>query len=306
MEVIYFEKIEDIKKVDNLSLVLGNFDGVHVGHAQLFNFAILNKKGKVGVLTFDKPIKNKEGCLTSLNDKIEIFEKMGLDYAFILKVDDTLKRYSYLRFIDTVLKGLDPVKIFVGPDFRFGYMAKGDIYSLKERFNEVYVINFVKDHNNEKISSTSIRELIKEGKIYEANRWLGRSYRMSGIVEKGKGKGRTIGFPTANLKLIDNYIIPKEGVYITTTIIENKRYHSLTNIGKNPTISDKNRLTIETYIFDFKDELYDKPIKLEFFKYLRGEVKFSSIEDLHHQLEKDMDDATYYFEYIRNLNDIHY
>lgn len=301
METIYFENLSDIKEFNDVSLLLGNFDGVHIGHAQLFNFAKNNSKGRVAVLTFDQFIKPKDGFITNLSDRISIFESLGIDLVFVLKVDDNLIHYSYVKFVDEILKKINPKAIYCGPDFQFGFKAQGDVAYLKERFSEVYCLNYVKDHNNNKISSTGIRNLIKDGKIYEANRWLGRSYFMKGKIVKGSGRGKNIGFPTANLGLSFPYILPKNGVYITFIYIDGNRYRSLTNIGNNPTFNNK-EITIETYIFDFIDDLYGKDVKLEFFKRLRDEIKFDNVESLHNQLEKDMDDAIYYFEYVRNLS----
>ncbi len=301
MEVIYLKNFDEVKEVPKLSLVLGNFDGVHIGHAQLINYARNNSNGNLGVFTFDKPLKTIEGCLTSLDDRIEIFKELGVDYVFIILTDDNFKKMSYIKFVDLILKKLNPVKIFCGPDFKYGFNAQGDVYYLKERFSEVYILNYVNDHNGHKISSSSIRELIKEGNIYEANRRLGRIYTIKGVVSKGKGKGLSFGFPTANLTLSDNYAVPKEGVYVTKTNVNGHILRSLTNIGKNPTIADNNKLTIETYIFDFQDELYGKEISVAFYSRLRDEIKFDSTKELIEQLEKDMDDAIYYFDYGKKL-----
>lgn len=301
MEVIYLKNFDEVKEVPKLSLVLGNFDGVHIGHAQLINYARNNSNGNLGVFTFDKPLKTIEGCLTSLDDRIEIFKELGVDYVFIILTDDNFKKMSYIKFVDLILKKLNPVKIFCGPDFKYGFNAQGDVYYLKERFSKVYILNYVNDHNGHKISSSSIRELIKEGNIYEANRRLGRIYTIKGVVSKGKGKGLSFGFPTANLTLSDNYVVPKEGVYVTKTNVNGHILRSLTNIGKNPTIANNNKLTIETYIFDFQDELYGKEISVAFYSRLRDEIKFDSTKELIEQLEKDMDDAIYYFDYGKKL-----
>ncbi len=302
MNVIYLKNFDEVNEVPKLSLVLGNFDGVHIGHAQLINYARQNSSGNLGILTFDKTLRTIEGCLTSLDDRLEIFNRLNVDYVFVIKTDDNFKQMSYIKFVDFVLKKLNPIKIFCGPDFKYGFNAQGDVYYLKERFDQVYVLNYVNDHYGNKISSSSIRELIKNGDIYEANRWLGRIYKVKGVVSKGKGKGMSFGFPTANLTLLDPYIIPKEGVYVTLTNINNKKFRSITNVGKNPTIGDNNKLTIETYIFDFQDELYGKEISVSFYHRLRDEIKFSSTKKLIEQLEKDIDDAIYYFDYVKNIH----
>ncbi len=301
MDVIYLKNFDEVNEVAKLSLVLGNFDGVHIGHTQLINYARTNTNGNLGILTFDKPLKTVEGCLTTIDTRLELFKNLGVDYVFIIKTDDNFKHMPYIKFVDFVLKKLNPVKIFCGPDFKYGYNAQGDVYYLKERFNEVYILNYVNDHNGNKISSYSIRKLIKDGELYEANRWLGRVYSIKGVVTKGKGNGLSFGFPTANLTLEDNYIVPKEGVYVTMTTLNGKKMRSITNIGKNPTLGDGNKLTIETYIFDFQDELYGKELEVSFYHRLRDEIKFASIKELVEQLEKDLDDAIYYFDYGKNF-----
>ena len=301
MEIIRLNKFEDLKENEKLSLVLGFFDGVHIGHVQLINFARASSPNKLGVLTFDKAINKGAKVLTSLEDKLAIFASLNVDVTYVVHVDENFSKILYQDFVELILKKINPVKIFCGPDFRYGYKAQGDVNYLKERIKEVYVLNYVKDHNGNKISSSSIKKLIEEGHIYDANRWLGRVYKIRGKVVSGKGIGRSFGFPTANLETDVNYVIPKEGVYITSVTLGKTKHKALTNIGTNPTISSNNKQTIETYIIDFKDELYGQDLEISFFSRLRDEIKFDSEDKLIEQLEKDMDDATYYFNYVKSI-----
>lgn len=301
MKVIYLKNFDEVVEIENLSLVLGNFDGVHIGHSQLIKYAQQNCGGKVGVFTFDKPIKSEKEYLTSIDDKIKLFEELGVDFVFIAVVDDNFKNMFYTDFVDYVLKKINPIKIFCGPDFKYGAQALGDVTYLKRRFHEVYVLNYVLSHEGEKISSSCIRRLIKNGDIYEANRWLGRFYSIKGKVVKGLGNGKRLGFPTANCDLNFSYVVPKKGVYVSKVVIEGKTFTALTNIGNNPTISDSLSLTIESYILDFQDDIYGKDIEIYFYKYLREDKKFNSERELVEQMGKDLDDTLYYFSYVKKL-----
>ena len=298
MEVKY---IKDFKHIDsnikNLSLVLGYFDGVHIGHVHLINYAKMNSNGPVGVVTFDKPLKSIEGQITTLDEKIELIEQLKIDYVFVLVVDDKFKHMSYIDFINKVLKKMNPKTIFCGNDYTFGYEAKGNVYDLKMTFANVQVMNYVNDYNHKKISSSNIKKLIKDGQVKEASVFLGRQYALIGTVSHGFNEGTKLGRPTANLEPIENLIIPKEGVYITRTKIDKKLYDSITNIGTHPTINKVEKPTIETYIMGLNKNLYGKEITVYFYNRLRDEVKFESVEKLEDQITKDIDNAV---EYLKN------
>ncbi|MFA6755085.1 MAG: bifunctional riboflavin kinase/FAD synthetase [Bacilli bacterium] len=281
--------------IKNLSLVLVYFDGVHVGHVQLISFAKYNAPGPLGVLTFDKPLKSIEGNLSMVEDRIDIFKRIGVDYVFIINCDDNFKELSYIDFCEKVLKRFNPIRLYCGPDFKFGYEAKGNVNDLKARFNNVEVINFVNDYNHHKISSSDIKNLIKEGEVEEASKLLGRPYSITGTIFHGNSIGNTIGFPTANLKPFVGYVMPKIGVYITRSVIDGVRYTSITNVGNNPTIADKLPVTIETYVLDFNGDLYGKEMKLYFYKRLRDEIKFDSKDALIEELNKNTLEAIEFF-----------
>lgn len=298
MEVRY---IKDFKHIDtdikNLSLVLGYFDGLHIGHVHLINYAKMNSDGPVGVVTFDKPLKSIEGQITTLDEKIALIEELKVDYVFVLVADDKFKHMSYIDFINKVLKKFNPKTIFCGNDYTFGYEAKGDVYDLKMAFANVQVMNYVNDFNRKKISSSGIKKLIKDGQVKEASVFLGRQYALIGTVSHGFKEGTKLGRPTANLEPVTNLVIPKDGVYITRTKIDKKMYDSLTNIGTHPTINKVEKPTIETYVFGFNKNLYGKEITVYFYKRLRDEIKFDSVEDLEDQIAKDINEAS---EYLKN------
>lgn len=298
MEVKY---IKDLKSFDftikNLSLVLGYFDGLHIGHMHLINYAKMNSSGPVGVVTLDEPLKPVEGQITTLEEKISLLNKLKIDYLFVLMVDENFRHLSYIDFINKILKRFNPKMIFCGNDYTFGYNAKGNVFDLKMAFSNVQVMNYVNDFNHEKISSSKIKELIKDGQVKEASVYLGRPYALIGSIAHGFKKGSELGRPTANLIPIEYLVVPKDGVYITRTNIAGKIYDSLTNIGTHPTINEVRKPTIETHIFNFKDNLYGKNIKVYFYKRLRDEIKFKSVDDLEKQIDKDIKEAT---DYLKN------
>ena len=305
MEIIYLNKFEDSRiNIDNLSLVLGNFDGVHIGHSQLISFAkSMTQEGNLAVLTFDKSLKaNSNSYLTNLNTKIKLMEKLGVDYLLIVKVSEKFRKISYVDFVNKVLKVINPIKIFCGTDFKYGYNALGDVSFLKERFSEVYVLNYVTDHFGNKISSSSIKELLIKGDIKNANRWLGREYLISGKIVHGKGNGKKFGFPTANLECDEKYVIPKNGVYITKCVINGFTFNSITNIGINPTIDDSGVKSIETHIINFNNDLYGQHIDLIFLDKIRDEIKFDDIDSLKERVKVDIDEAIHYFDYNKFKN----
>ena len=300
MERIYIKSLNDVKELEpQSSLILGNFDGVHIGHSQLISFARQNTKGKLGILTFSKSLKREGDYLTNIDDKIEYLEELGVDFIVILDANEELKETNYKDFVEYYLKKLKAYKIFCGPDFKYGYKAQGDVCYLKNVFPNLCVLNFVLDHKGDKIASTIIRKQIEEGDVKEANRHLGHKYRIKGKVIKGKGIGKELGFPTANIQLDFNYCLPKNGVYLTYIKIGDKIYESLTNVGVSPTIKDDGKITIETYIFDFHSSIYDKNVKVYFIDKIRNEYKFDSVKSLVEQMEVDLKEAYSYFDNLK-------
>ncbi len=300
MKIIKISSYKDLEPIDEkFNLILGNFDGIHIGHSQLINFARMNSKNKLGIFTFSKSLKREGDYLTSLEDKIEYFENLGIDFVIVLEANEKIKKTTSEEFIDLYLRKLNADKLFCGPDFKFGYKGQGDINTLKNVFPNLCVLNFVLDHNGDKIASTTIRKQIQDGDIIDANRHLGHKYRIKGIVIKGKGLGKKIGFPTCNIKLDFNYILPKNGVYITYIKIDDKYYESITNVGVSPTIKNDNLITIETYIIEFCSDIYSKEVTLYFVDRLRDEFKFDSKDKLVLQLENDLKETYKYFEEIK-------
>ena len=297
MEVVFLEELYNLENVSkNINLVLGLFDGLHVGHVQLIRTARYFSNGKLAVITFDKTLKsNDHSVLLNLEDKIKGFEDLEVDEVYIIKCDENFKKMSYLDFINKILKKFSPKKIFCGLDFKFGYKAQGDVNTLKEFFSDVVVLNYVNTHDGSKISSSVIKKMIKEGKIEDANRYLGREYFLNGKVVKGKQNGHQLGYPTLNLELLDNYVIPQNGVYITKTKVGNGIYYSMTNVGTHPTIDEVNKPLVESYLIDFNEKKKKKNVRVYFIKKIRDEIKFSSIEELKNTLKNNEEEVKRYF-----------
>ena len=293
--------------VNPKAVALGNFDGVHKGHQELMEQNIkLARASKLipSVLLFKentkKTLTEESLYLTSIDDKIEILSKLGIEDFCILEFDEKFRSLSPKDFIKEILyKKINTKAIVVGKDYHFGKMASGDVNTLREYEKEfaykTKVIDFIYD-GDEKISSGSIRNLIKEGQIKKANEYLNRPYQIRGSVGHGYKRGRTLNFPTANLILSYAYVIPCDGVYLTKVKVKGKSYFGLTNIGTNPTFENNER-KIETYILDFAGEIYGEVISIEFLEFFRGDFKFNSADELIEQMEKDKKMA---YETIKN------
>lgn len=291
MKTILLDYKRPTQRFDALSLCLGYFDGVHLGHQSLIKYARKYAKHTLGLLTFSKPIstlvdngKNKS-VLTSLDDRFKIISKLGVDYYFVAQIDKAFTELSDMDFI-AMLRKMNVKEIFVGKDFRYGAKAKGTISTLKDYF-DVYDIE-IKEVDGKKISTQEIENLIVEGRVEEANDLLGHNYCVSGSLVSGKHIGTTIGYPTLNLKLSDNYVLPKYGVYKTVCYVDNVPHVAISNVGVKPTIGDNFKPGIEVHLKDFKGEAKGDVISVEFLKFIRPEKKFSSKEELKAQIDKDI------------------
>ena len=292
------------KNHKNSILLIGNFDGLHIGHQKLFNFAKKYKKKykiKIGVLTFDpmpkmffdKKLKNFK--ISNLNQKINSFEKFKIDFVIIKKFDKKFSKMNYTKFIDNILsKKLKPKYIFVSNNFRFGNKREGNVNKLKF-FEKKYNFKIINPKPLKKktkiISSTLIRKLISNGKINIVNRYLDRSWSIDGKVIVGRKMGRKIGFPTCNIKLND-YVIAKPGVYgVNILINKNKKsLRGIANLGYRPTFNQK-EILLEVHIFNFSRNLYNKHLTIEFIDFIRKEKKFKNINQLKKQINLDIGKA---------------
>lgn len=281
-------------------LTIGNFDGVHKGHLTLFDMAKERARAIDGlsvVMTFDPhPIKvvkpgNGPPLITLTQQKLELIKNAEIDLILCIPFTKQFAAISAHDFIQGIL--VDRVgisEIIVGHDYTFGRKREGNIRFLEEMGRTfgfvVHVLEPVRV-NNKLVSSTSIRELVQKGNLSEAKELLGRDYQICGTVVRGKNRGgRLLGFPTANLDLIDE-LVPKAGVYAVEVLIGDQVFHGLTNIGYNPTFG-KGPFSVETHVLDFKGDLLDKNIRVRFIERLRDEKPFGSIKDLADQIGRDI------------------
>ncbi len=301
MEVIDLTEYEESRF--KTAIALGNFDGIHLGHQALIKNTIVQAKEKnlkPALLLFNNHTKtllkgsnNKKFCIiTSNGQKLKIFEELGIETVYAIDFDEKIMRLSADDFIDNIIiRKLNAKLITIGFDYRFGYKAQGDSNYLKKMGEQKgFHVNIIDPiyMNGQIISSTAIRNLIKAGDITKANSYLGRYYAVLGTVVRGKSRGSKLGYPTANISLSYNYVIPKTGVYETITKLEGKEYKSLTNIGYNPTFNEY-ELKIENHILDFNKDIYGKDIEIKFVDFIRDDIKFKTVDELVKQIEKDME-----------------
>ncbi|MBT1247277.1 riboflavin biosynthesis protein RibF [Thermosipho sp. 1223] len=272
-------------------LTIGVFDGVHIGHVEILNTLkkmaeTFQSKPEIYTIVFPMEyyIGNFDGLLIPLEDRITLLEMYGDVFTLNLEEIKDIEAKNFFEFLSK-----DTTGIVVGKDFRFGKNAKGDIKLLEKLSKEEGIkLKIVDDLivDRERVSSTLIRKLIKEGKVKKANKLLGRAYPIYGKVYKDKQLGKKLGFPTANIRRGKELITPKFGVYLCR-VYTPKRYYGLINIGLRPTIEKTKNVKYEVYILNFEGNLYGKEIRVELLDFLREEKNFSSIDELIKQMHED-------------------
>ncbi|MGI2293091.1 bifunctional riboflavin kinase/FAD synthetase [Paenibacillus sp. GXUN7292] len=287
-----------------LSLAIGHFDGVHKGHQNVIGQAVKvaqQNNMRAAVMTFTPHPKAVLGrgahydeCLTPLHDKTAIFAKLGVEVVFVMKFDLQFASVSPEQFIDEVIKKLNVKHITVGFDFRFGSRGAGDPAMLKELCLPQIGVSVVEPlfDNGQKVSSTFTRQLLKEGDLKHAERLLGRPYTITGTVERGDGRGSTIGFPTANLRFNDPYAGLKLGVYAIKAEVNGKMYGGVLNYGIKPTFNKEDiKPVMEAHLFDFNQDIYGEAVTVHFIDFIRSEQRFGSVAELIAQINKDAETA---------------
>lgn len=282
-------------------VTIGTFDGVHIGHQKivkrLINTAKNNDLESVILTFFPHPrmVIQKDTnikLLNTLKEREAILENLGLDKLFIKKFTLEFSRLTAEDFVkDILVEQLNAQKIIIGYDHHFGRNRSANIDDLRA-FGEQYDFEVeeisAQDINDVSVSSTKIRKALMDGDIKTANIYLGYNYMLTGIVVKGKGLGKELDFPTANLQIKEDYkLIPKQGVYIVTCLYKNKRLYGMMNIGTNPTVSNSNNQSVEIHFFNFNESIYDKKIQIDILHRIRDEQKFDSLDDLKQQLKLD-------------------
>lgn len=292
--------ISEFKSSKPTIITIGTFDGVHIGHNKILERLINNAKQSdlnSAVLTFfphPRMVLQKDAdikLLNTLEEKKQILEHIGLDYLIVHPFTTSFSRLSALEFVrDILVNQLKVKKVIIGYDHRFGRNRNANINDLISYGNtfdfEVEQIP-VQEIDEVSVSSTKIRKALLAGDIESANAYLGYEYMLTGAIKKGKGLGKQIGFPTANLDIDETYkLIPDNGVYIVKSFMDHKTVYGMMNIGFNPTVSGKEK-SIEIHFFDLNEDLYYKKVQVFLLKKIRDEHKFESIEYLSAQLEKD-------------------
>jgi len=302
MNVIYnLKQLE--RPLTNAVLTIGNFDGVHRGHIAIFEKVKERAKeieGQSAVMTFEPhPIKfmkpgNGPALITPINQKLGLIWNAGVDFIFCIRFTHQFSSISAHDFVRDILVDKIGIKeVDVGYDYTFGHKRQGNITILREMGVKLgFRVHVMEPVHIDRalVSSTSIRKHIQEGNLLEAKRFLGRDYQVCGTVIKGENRGgKLLGFPTANLNLIDE-LITKKGVYAVTVVINEKIYKGVTNIGYNPTFGN-NALSVETHLLDFSGDILGKTIKVNFLQRLRDEKPFKTIKELSDQIAQDIRQA---------------
>lgn len=322
MNIIYLKHpLNVIKDFSPTVLALGYFDGVHLGHQKVIQTALNIAKEKgvtTSVMTFHphprevlQRLKEPMNYLTPLKDKLKKLEALGVDTVFVVEFTLSFAKLTPQQFVDQYLIGLNAIHIVAGFDYTYGTLGKGTMETLPFHSRGKFETTVVKklEKEEEKVSSTKIRELLATGTVEEIPKYLGECYSIKGVVVDGDKRGRTIGFPTANVKLSERYYIPALGVYAVKMLVNGKWYEGVCNLGKRPTFHNENvEPTIEVHLFSFHESIYGEEVEVKWVKHIRDEQKFKSVDDLIAQINRDKEQARAIFLHEdtcnRNENDV--
>jgi len=292
----------DLRKQHKKSIILiGNFDGVHLGHQKLFKLAQSYKKKhklKIGVINFDpmpkmyfnKSLKNFK--ITSVHQKLKLLKQLKVDFIITKKFNKNFSKVKSINFIKEILyKKLNCKFLFVSNNFRFGNKREGDVKLLinHEKNYDYKVVNPKPVIKNKKtVSSTLIRNFLENGNLDKANKFLGRQWTVDGVVQKGRQIGKKIGFPTCNIDIKD-YVLAQPGVYAVRVLWKNnsKEFKGIANLGYRPTFNQR-KILLEVHLFNFSGNLYNKHLSVQFLKFIRKEKKFKNVIQLRNQIKSDL------------------
>ncbi len=296
-----YRSIEEFQRLERAVVTTGTFDGVHFGHQKIIQrLCELARtfKGESVIITFFPhprlvlfPEDNDLKLINTLDEKIDLLESLGVDHLLIIPFTKEFSRLSSLEFIQQILVDkIGTKKLVIGYDHHFGKNREGSFEHLKHYSTEYgFEVEEIpeQDINDVAVSSTKIRNAILAGDVKTANQYLSRPFGLRGSVVKGDQIGRTLGFPTANIKLTESYkIIPADGIYAVKIKIDSKEFEGMLYIGDRPTVNGKSKV-IEVNIFDFNSDIYDQTISVEFIAYIRGDKHFNSLEELKRALQND-------------------
>lgn len=301
-----FHQLDEIRPLlKSTSVAIGNFDGCHLGHVALLEGALAHARhegSSPAVLTFYphpvevlKPGNRRERLMTT-SEKLAALEKLGVEYVLVAPFDEKLASREPTDFFEHFLvEGLKAKSVHVGFNFHFGKNRLGDTTLLKSLCDSHGIsLNVMEPFqlNGVRVSSSTIRELIRQGDCLAAAKFLGRPYSVAGQVSHGDNRGHTLGFPTANLHHAEEKLLPANGVYVTQARWQKQPFRSVTNIGVRPTFhAGETKATVEVHVIDFAARLYDEFVQIDFYERIRGETKFPNVEALKTQIEKDVNFA---------------
>ncbi len=293
--------LAEIKRDEKSVITLGTFDGLHLGHQQIVE-AVIRKSELIGgrnyLLTFDPhprkviPGRNDIKLLSDLDEKIMILERLGLENLFVINFTSEFSKQTPDEFVEKYLvNGIGLKEIVIGYDHHFGKGRDGNFELLQElgkkfNFHVTLVPEFSVD--GETVSSTKIRNALLNGEVDKAGRMLGRFYSFKGKIVRGDGRGKKLGFPTANISIDnDDKLVPAKGIYAAECIVENEKHYGLLSLGSRPTFHKDGDVIPEFYIFDFDRDIYDCIMQVNLIERIRNEEKFNSVDDLIIQMKKD-------------------
>ncbi len=282
--------------LSNTAVTLGKFDGLHLGHQELIRQLIREKEqsGLSPVLfSFDTAKRKGVSSLTTFRERARLCETFGIEHLILFPVNERTMAMPAEDFIREILAGeLGAKTVVTGTDFHFGKDRKGSVDTLiqySNRFDYSVITKPSRLYENEKISSSRIKQAMGQGNLKEAETMLGYRYFVMGTVIKGRQLGRTIGIRTLNLEVEQTKLLPLQGVYGTTAVIDGKKYKSITNIGTCPTVTDCGAVTVETHVLDFEEEVYGSEAAVYFEFYIRKERKFENLAALQRQISSDIE-----------------
>jgi len=304
---------EPMDNADEKVMALGYFDGVHLGHQEVIRTAvtIAHSKGqKSAVMTFHphpsvvlKKMTNRSDYLTPSEEKVKLMEELGVDLLYVVRFDLAFSQLSPQAFIDRYIIRLNVRHAVAGFDFTYGRMAKGTMETIQQESRDMFAVTVVPKLmiNDQKVSTTQIRTLIFSGKVEEAQAYLGRPYHMTGVVVHGDNRGEAeLGFPTANVKVDDTYVIPDQGIYAVRMNVGNIWLNGMGYIGDRPTFyKEATAIVIEIHLFGFNKSIYNETVQVEWYKKLREDISFTSVDSLIEQMHRDKQDTLAFFEDIQ-------
>lgn len=297
-----YQSIDEFVPVEGLVVTIGTFDGVHLGHRKLLSRIVelaSENNGESLVLTFFphprmvlRPEEHGVELLSTTTEKVDLLRESGISHLVIQPFSRDFSAMSASQFIQTIIvQKLQTSKLVIGYDHRFGNQRTGSISELRQSGQKLgFEVEEIPEQDIDAIaiSSTRIRNALKEGRAGEATALLGRPYSLSGIVVRGNRIGHTIGFPTANIRIPESYkLVPSEGVYVAKFVFAGKSFNSMVSIGRRPTLESQGKLSIEAHVLDFNDDLYGAVVSVYLLEKLRENIRFQDLDALKSQLQLD-------------------